>query len=76
MRKRLPLSQGRGDRRTLGNLIHEEEKQLLGKAKLEETRFVNAVRNALNHTAERLSDEDLARAVQSARAIIAALETP
>jgi len=76
MRKRLPSSQAGGDRRTLGNLIREaEEKQLLGRAALQEARFVNAVRIALNHpTTEKISDGRVTRAIQSARAITVELE--
>lgn len=76
MRERMPWSQAGRDLRTLGSLIHEaEEKQVLGRIRLKEARLVNEVRNAQNHpTTEQISDEDLTRAIQSARAIIAAIE--
>jgi Cu2+-containing amine oxidase len=78
MRERLAWTQAGRDRRTLGNLVHEaEEKQLLGIVRLQEARLVNEVRNAQNHpTTEQISDEDLTRAIQSARAVIAAIEKP
>lgn len=76
MRERIPSSQVGRDRRTLGNLIHEgEERQLLGRIRLQEARLANEVRNALNHpTTEEVTDGDVALANEVARVIIAELE--
>jgi hypothetical protein len=76
LRERMPWTQAGRDRRTLGNLVHEaEEKRLLAGVKLQEAWLVNTVRNTLNHpTTEEITDEDVTRASESARAIIDALE--
>jgi hypothetical protein len=76
LRERMPWTQAGRDRRTLGNLVHAaEEKRLLTGVKLQEAWLVNTVRNTLNHpTTEEITDEDVTRASESARAIIDALE--
>jgi hypothetical protein len=77
LRERMPWSQAGPDRRTLGNLVHEaEEKRLLTGVRLQGAWLVNAARNTLNHpTTEEITDDDVTRVNESARAVIAALDT-
>lgn len=72
----LPAWQVNQDRRSLGNLIREaSEKGLFGELQVREGRFVNVVRNALFHSAsEKISDDRIRRATESAQALRAELE--
>lgn len=76
LKNRLPARQINQDRRSLGNLIREaSEKGLFGELQVREGRFVNIVRNALFHSAsEKISDDRIRRATESARALRAELE--
>lgn len=76
IREHMPWGHAAPDRRTLGYLIHEcEEVKLLQGPELKEAFFVNAVRNSLYHPGiGDVSEEQLARAIQSAAALFLKLE--
>lgn len=78
MRLRTPVDGFHEDRRTLGDLIFEfEHSTLFKKVETSEARFVNNIRNTLNHpNLGDVSDDRLLRGLESVRALIRMLQGP
>lgn len=78
MKLKTPMDGAQEDRRTLGDLISTFERYaLFQKVETSEARFVNNIRNALNHpNLGDVSDDRLLRGIESVRALICFLQSP
>jgi hypothetical protein len=78
MKLKLPADGAQEDRRMLGDLIATFERNgLFQKVETSEARFVNNIRNALNHpNLGEVSDDQLLRGIESVRALIRFLKGP
>ena len=78
MRLRAPADGFQEDRRALGDLIFEfERRALFQKVETSEARFVNNIRNTLNHpNLGVVSDDRLRRGLESVRALVRFLKNP